>query len=295
MARCQQVARRLLKASIPARKDDTSRRVSRFTDPTTMREVSPTRGHCTTLFRFCEAIRRSHPPPRSQLLSPRHVPSSRLPDHRSPDPLGHLHSLGPHRHRRLPHLGPADSVQGLRSHPQSLLPDFLLHPYRHYVISLLQHVVSLYLIVGLGWNALVDRLPPTGPARSTVREWVASFAYGAGHLLLDFLIHRLLALDPLAQLPDTPAPAHLDSVLLTTPKAAARLGLSKAKGRALLPVPPIRLHTRVSSLLRLLPAPAQRVSPGLDRGRLPHQAPQRDRPGAPRALPPGLRSHYPPR
>jgi len=93
----------------------------------------------------------------------------------------------------------------------SLLPDFL-HPHRHYVICLLQHVVSLYLIAGLGWERLMNRLPHPGPDVSTVREWVASFAYGAGHLLLDFLIHRLLALDPLAELPDTGAPSHLDRV-----------------------------------------------------------------------------------
>ena len=62
----------------------------------------------------------------------------------------------------------------------SLLPDFL-HPYRHYVIRLLQHGVSLYLIAGLGWNRLLDQLPALGPARSTIREWVASFGYGAGY------------------------------------------------------------------------------------------------------------------
>ena len=93
----------------------------------------------------------------------------------------------------------------------SLLPDFL-HPHRHYVIRLLQNVVSLYLIVGLGWKRLMNRLPNPGPDVSTVREWVASFAYGAGHLLLDFLIHRLLSLDPLVELPDTGAPSHLDRV-----------------------------------------------------------------------------------
>jgi hypothetical protein len=93
----------------------------------------------------------------------------------------------------------------------SLLPDFL-HPHRHYIIHLLQHVVSLYLIVGLGWKRLMNRLPHPGPDVSTVREWVASFAYGAGHLLLDFLNHRLLALDPLIELPDTGAPSHLDRV-----------------------------------------------------------------------------------
>ena len=93
----------------------------------------------------------------------------------------------------------------------SLLPDFL-HPHRHYVIRLLQHVASLYLIAGLGWKRLMNRLPNPGPDVSTVREWVASFAYGAGHLLLDFLTHRLLILDPLIELPDSGAPSHLDRV-----------------------------------------------------------------------------------
>ena len=93
----------------------------------------------------------------------------------------------------------------------SLLPDFL-HPYRHYVIRLLQRVVSLYLIAGLGVGRLMNRLPGLNPARSTVREWVASFAYGAGELLLDLLSRQLLRLDPLADLPDTPSPRHLDRI-----------------------------------------------------------------------------------
>ena len=93
----------------------------------------------------------------------------------------------------------------------SLLPDFL-HPYRHYVIRLLQHVVSLYLIAGLGVGRLMKQLPGLNPARSTVREWVASFAYGAGALLFDLLSRQLLRLDPLAELPDTPPPRHLDRI-----------------------------------------------------------------------------------
>jgi hypothetical protein len=83
----------------------------------------------------------------------------------------------------------------------SLLPDFL-HPYRHYVIRLLQHVVYLYLIAGLGLGRLLRQMPESGPARSTVREWIRSFAYGAGELLLDLLTRQLVALDPLAALPD---------------------------------------------------------------------------------------------
>ncbi len=93
----------------------------------------------------------------------------------------------------------------------SLLPDFL-HPYRHYVIRLLQHVVFLYLITGLGVGRLMKQFPGLCPARSTVREWVASFAYGAGELLFDLLSHQLLRLDPLVDLPDTPPPRHLGRV-----------------------------------------------------------------------------------
>ena len=93
----------------------------------------------------------------------------------------------------------------------SLVPDFL-HPYRHYVISLLQRVVSLYLLAGLGINRLMERVIGRGPVRSTVREWVTSFAYGAGELLFDLLRRQLMALSPLAELPETPPPKHLDRV-----------------------------------------------------------------------------------
>ena len=95
----------------------------------------------------------------------------------------------------------------------SLLPDFL-HPHRHFVISLLQQGVSLYLLDGLGWRQLMRWLRQThrrGPARSTVREWVASFAYGAGYLLLAALLRHLLALDPGIEMPDS-LPGHLAPV-----------------------------------------------------------------------------------
>jgi hypothetical protein len=89
----------------------------------------------------------------------------------------------------------------------SLLPDFL-HPYRHYVLELLQQVVWLYLIVGLGFGRLMSHLPEHGPAPETVREWVRAFAYGAGHLLLAALTRFLLTLAPQTELPG-PAPPHL--------------------------------------------------------------------------------------
>ena len=96
-------------------------------------------------------------------------------------------------------------------HTHSLLPDFL-HPYRHYVLCLLQNTIHLYLIVGLGLGRLLQQMPEQGPARSTVREWIRSFAYGAGELLLDLLTRRLLALDPLAALPDSAPPEHLQRI-----------------------------------------------------------------------------------
>jgi hypothetical protein len=113
---------------------------------------------------------------------------------------------------RCPHpdCQAAGSVCG-RTH--SLLPGFL-HPHRHFVIDLLQQLVSWYLLVGLGWRKLLRRLREAhdqGPAYSTVREWLASFAYGAGHLLLDALLRHLLALDPGLDLPDL-LPEHLDRV-----------------------------------------------------------------------------------
>jgi hypothetical protein len=93
----------------------------------------------------------------------------------------------------------------------SLLPDFL-HPFRHYVISLLQQVIFLYLLAGLSINRLMERVVGRGPARSTVREWIASFAYGAGKLIFDLLLRSLMSVEPLGQLLDTAAPRHLHRV-----------------------------------------------------------------------------------
>jgi len=89
----------------------------------------------------------------------------------------------------------------------SLLPDFV-HPYRQYVLELLQQVIWLYLIVGLGFGRLMGHLPEAGPAPETVREWVRAFAYGAGHLLLAALSRFLLKVAPQTELPG-PAPPHL--------------------------------------------------------------------------------------
>ena len=115
-------------------------------------------------------------------------------------------------------------------HTHSLLPDFL-HPYRHYVTGLLQYVVLLYLFKGLGWTRLMADLEEhkktdkPGPARSTIREWVGAFGYGAGKLLLDLLTRYLLALDPLTELPDTVPPDHLKRI----PDPTRRHRLNRAR------------------------------------------------------------------
>ncbi len=92
-----------------------------------------------------------------------------------------------------------------------LLPDFL-HPHRQYVLSLLQRVVCLYILAGLSLAELMEYLMEEGPVRSTVREWITSFAHGAGGLLFDLLRRRLMDLNPLAELPKTSPPEHLDRV-----------------------------------------------------------------------------------
>ena len=61
------------------------------------------------------------------------------------------------------------------------------------------------------------------PTRSTIREWVASFAYGAGHLLLDALQRHLLSLDPGIEMPDSSS-EHLSDV----PDPLKRRRLEKA-------------------------------------------------------------------
>ena len=91
---------------------------------------------------------------------------------------------------------------------QALLPDFL-HPYRHYLLSLLQKAIELYLFVGLGIERLIERLPSAGPEPSTVQEWVRSFGYGAGYLLLDVLRRFVMSLYPESEGPGR-APSALE-------------------------------------------------------------------------------------
>ena len=89
----------------------------------------------------------------------------------------------------------------------SLLPDFL-HPHRYYVLNVLQQVVELYLMAGLGFGRLMKHLPQSGPAPTTVREWITAFAYGTGHLLLDVMNRCVFRLVPESELPAA-TPSHL--------------------------------------------------------------------------------------
>jgi hypothetical protein len=137
----------------------------------------------------------------------------------------------------------------------SLLPDFL-HPHRHYAIRLLQHAVSLYVITGLGLGRLMEQLPDPGPALSTVREWLGSFAYGAGELLLDVVTRQLLALDPLAELLDTTPPQHLnripDSIKRRRLERAYRFWLLAEQLYAQVKVRQPRLHFTAAQLFPFL-------------------------------------------
>jgi len=78
---------------------------------------------------------------------------------------------------------------------QALLPEFL-HPYRHYQLRLMQQAIWLYLFVGLGIERLMGQLPAMGPEPATVQEWVRSFGYGGGYLLLDVLRRFVMGLYP---------------------------------------------------------------------------------------------------
>ena len=46
-------------------------------------------------------------------------------------------------------------------------------------------------------------MPSSDLDRSTIREWVSAFAYGAGKLLLERLRYHVITLNPLAELPDS--------------------------------------------------------------------------------------------
>jgi len=139
-------------------------------------------------------------------------------------------------------------------HTHSLLPDFT-QAYRRYTLEEMQRAVLAYLFLGLGWRALQRQLAPAPPL-STVREWVASCAYGAGELLFTPLLRQLQALDPLADRPETPPPAHLDRV----PDPERRRRLARAHRFYLLAeqlyaqvkAQFVRLHLAAAQLCRFL-------------------------------------------
>jgi len=139
-------------------------------------------------------------------------------------------------------------------HTHSLLPDFT-QAHRRYPLELMQAVVAAYLLTGLGWRALQAALAPAPPP-STIREWIAAFAYGAGELLFTPLLRQLQELDPLADLPEAPPPTHLDRV----PDPAQRRRLQRAHRFYLLAeqfyaqvkTQFVRLHFSAAQLCRFL-------------------------------------------
>lgn len=139
----------------------------------------------------------------------------------------------------------------------SLLPDFV-HPHRRYALDLQQQVILWYVLTGLSWASLMVSLAETGaahPARSTAREWVSAFVQGAGERLLDPLQRHLMALDALAELPDSSAP-RLDRV----EEPAKRRGLEHAHRFWLLAE---RLYAQIKARLPRLHFSAQQLFPFL--------------------------------
>jgi transposase-like protein len=165
-------------------------------------------------------------------------------------------------YRRWLFLGPAEQlrirVQRVRcqecGHTHSLLPDFT-QAYRRYTLEEMQRAVLAYLFLGLGWRALQRQLAPAPPL-STVREWLASFAYGAGERLFPLLLRQVQERDPLANLSEAPPPAHLDRV----PDLAQRRRLQRAHRFYLLAeqlyaqvkTQFVRLHFSAAQLFRFL-------------------------------------------
>jgi hypothetical protein len=77
---------------------------------------------------------------------------------------------------------------------------------------MLYRVVMLYLLKGHTYGRIYAKLPEQGPAYTTIREWVAAFAYGAGQLLLPGLADDLTASGLEFDPPPPEALAHLKRV-----------------------------------------------------------------------------------
>ncbi len=77
----------------------------------------------------------------------------------------------------------------------ALLPDFL-HPYRRYTLEVMQQIIWMYVLWGMGFGQIMKKILSEGPTRRTVREWVSSFGYGAGYLLLDVMRQFVMKLYP---------------------------------------------------------------------------------------------------
>lgn len=89
-----------------------------------------------------------------------------------------------------------------------LLPDFL-HPYRRYTLGLMQKVIWMYLLEGMGFGRIMAEISSESLAQETVREWVRSFGYGAGYLLLDVMRRFVMKLYPESEGPGR-APVELE-------------------------------------------------------------------------------------
>lgn len=75
-------------------------------------------------------------------------------------------------------------------HTVSLLPSFCL-PYRHYLASTIQTVLSLRFQAQSSWHSIGQRFSPSEvPSLSSCREWTARFA-GASEMYLKTLLHQL--------------------------------------------------------------------------------------------------------
>jgi hypothetical protein len=83
-------------------------------------------------------------------------------------------------------------------------------------------VLWLYLFKGQGHGRIHASLPEQGPVYSTIREWIAAFAYGAGLLLLPSLVSSLSALGLEFEAPAGQLPADLNRV--SDPRKRQRLG-----------------------------------------------------------------------